>query len=223
MSTYHSFWRERRAEPDSNRGPSAYQPNALPLGQIGSQRPACQRFKYISVLAVGFASVYWGSTQWGKKLCHPCTRSRLQLTSAQAQDRRRSGLDVHVPISVGGERRIVTTVAATQLVLLSIVCFIRLSSVDGRHCKSVFVLLVFGKCVQFCALFGCLVLVWFGLPCFALFCFAPFALQEGSWIDLDQLGFVEVFYLWHVHIVSLLGLALALLLLLCLSFLLCSR
>ena len=111
-------------------------------------------------------------------------------------------MDVHVPISVGGERRIVTTVAATQLVLLSIVCFIRLSSVDGRHCKSVFVLLVFGKCVQFCALFGCLVLVWFalfwfGLVCLVLLCFVlhPFALQEGSWIDLDQLGFVEVFYL----------------------------
>ena len=28
--------RERRAEAVSNRGPSAYQPNALPLGQTGS-------------------------------------------------------------------------------------------------------------------------------------------------------------------------------------------
>ena len=26
----------RRAEADSNRGPSAYQPNALPIGQTGS-------------------------------------------------------------------------------------------------------------------------------------------------------------------------------------------
>ena len=26
-----------RADADSNRGPSAYQPNALPLGQTGSQ------------------------------------------------------------------------------------------------------------------------------------------------------------------------------------------
>ena len=32
------FQRERRAEAVSNRGPSAYQPNALPLGQTGSQR-----------------------------------------------------------------------------------------------------------------------------------------------------------------------------------------
>ena len=39
VSTDHNFWRKRRAEADSNRGPSAYQPDALPLGQTGS-RPA---------------------------------------------------------------------------------------------------------------------------------------------------------------------------------------
>ena len=40
MSTlnHNLFWRERRAEAVSNRGPSAYQPNALPLGQTGSQK-----------------------------------------------------------------------------------------------------------------------------------------------------------------------------------------
>ena len=37
LSTDHNFWRERRAEADSNQGPSAHQPNALPLGQTGSQ------------------------------------------------------------------------------------------------------------------------------------------------------------------------------------------
>ena len=36
VSTNHNFWRERRAEAVSNRGPSAYQPTALPLGQTGS-------------------------------------------------------------------------------------------------------------------------------------------------------------------------------------------
>ena len=36
-STDHNFWGERRAEADSNRGPSAYQPKALLLGQSGSQ------------------------------------------------------------------------------------------------------------------------------------------------------------------------------------------
>ena len=36
MSTDHNFLRERRAEAVSNRDPSAYQPNALPLVQTGS-------------------------------------------------------------------------------------------------------------------------------------------------------------------------------------------
>ena len=36
MFTNHNFRRERRAEAVSNRGPSAYQPTALPLGQTGS-------------------------------------------------------------------------------------------------------------------------------------------------------------------------------------------
>ena len=33
VSTDHNFWRERRAEADWNRGPSAYQPNALPCAR----------------------------------------------------------------------------------------------------------------------------------------------------------------------------------------------
>ena len=36
VSKDHNFWREKRAEAVSNQGPSAYQPNALPLGQTGS-------------------------------------------------------------------------------------------------------------------------------------------------------------------------------------------
>ena len=39
VSTDHNVWRERKAEADSNRGPSAYQPNVLPLGQTVSQMP----------------------------------------------------------------------------------------------------------------------------------------------------------------------------------------
>ena len=34
------FWRKRRAEAESNRGPSAYQHNALPLGPAGSRIPS---------------------------------------------------------------------------------------------------------------------------------------------------------------------------------------
>ena len=36
VSTDNNLWRERRAEADLNWGPSAYQHNALPLGQTGS-------------------------------------------------------------------------------------------------------------------------------------------------------------------------------------------
>ena len=39
VSTDHNFRRERRAQAISNRGPSVYQPNALPLGQTGSLAP----------------------------------------------------------------------------------------------------------------------------------------------------------------------------------------
>ena len=35
VSTKHNFWREGRAEAESNRDPSAYHPKALPLGQTG--------------------------------------------------------------------------------------------------------------------------------------------------------------------------------------------
>ena len=38
VSTDHNCSRERTAEADSNRGPSAYQPNALPLDQTGSRQ-----------------------------------------------------------------------------------------------------------------------------------------------------------------------------------------
>ena len=42
VSTDHNFWSERRAEADLNRGPSAYQPNTLPLGQTDSHSQAEQ-------------------------------------------------------------------------------------------------------------------------------------------------------------------------------------
>ena len=50
VSTDHNFCRERRVEADSNRGPSAYQPNALPLGQTGS--------RIIIIIAVIFLAPY---------------------------------------------------------------------------------------------------------------------------------------------------------------------
>ena len=47
VSTDHNFWRQRRAKVDSNRGPSAYQPNAVPLGQTGSQKHSIGYFIFI--------------------------------------------------------------------------------------------------------------------------------------------------------------------------------
>ena len=47
VSTDHKFGRERRAEADSNRGPSAYQLNVLPLGQTGSQKVPNKNFSFI--------------------------------------------------------------------------------------------------------------------------------------------------------------------------------
>ena len=47
MSTDHNLFEERRAEADSNRGPSDYQPNALPLGQTGSHRHSASVSRYM--------------------------------------------------------------------------------------------------------------------------------------------------------------------------------
>ena len=55
VSTNHNFWRERRAEAVSNRGPSAYQPNALPLGQTGSLRALHDLLAIYSV----FLNIHW--------------------------------------------------------------------------------------------------------------------------------------------------------------------
>ena len=57
VSTNHNlFWRERRAEAVSNRGPSAYQPNALPLGQTGSLYCVLWVMELWRVEAVGSSS-----------------------------------------------------------------------------------------------------------------------------------------------------------------------
>ena len=51
------FWWERRAEAVSNRGPSAYQPNAaLPLGQTGSQEKENASSSFIPFLSVFVAA-----------------------------------------------------------------------------------------------------------------------------------------------------------------------
>jgi len=61
VSTDYYFGRERRAEADSNRGPSAYQPNALPLGQTGSPLSCLDR----SVCSACRQAAVWA------RHCHP--------------------------------------------------------------------------------------------------------------------------------------------------------
>ena len=62
VSTNHNFWRERGAEAVSNRGPSAYQPTALPLGQTGSHVSGSM-FEFLRALRslcyVGFTLYYY--------------------------------------------------------------------------------------------------------------------------------------------------------------------
>ena len=66
VSTDHNFWRERRAEADLNQGPSAYHPNALPLGQIGS----LSSLHTLSPLIAKCRAGWWGGGVNGSR---PCT------------------------------------------------------------------------------------------------------------------------------------------------------
>ena len=111
MSTDHNFWRERRAEaPASNRGPSsAYQPNALPLGQtspylfqnIHTPFPAPPPPPPRSLLPVsnktcGFSGRYWSTMSCllmhynnaGNSWCRPLiiSHARRQFSAAAPTD-----------------------------------------------------------------------------------------------------------------------------------------
>ena len=85
VSTDHYLWSgERRAEADSNRGPSAYQPNALPPGQTGSpagnngfcgrywSRPCLFTLMVFALVKngsdVGVSPVTWDRVQGGRRL-----------------------------------------------------------------------------------------------------------------------------------------------------------
>ena len=84
VSTDHNFWRERRAEAASNRGPSAYQPNALPLGQTGSQNHSTLRFVHIWV--VNLKPQFFSNTATFAYISH----NRDRQTSVQVTDIRTS-------------------------------------------------------------------------------------------------------------------------------------
>ena len=80
MSTDHSFCRKRRAEADLNRGPSAYQSNALPLGQTG----VCQTWQWPPL---SHKSHRWVSDWQSPPLSHKSHRcvSELAMTTSLPQ------------------------------------------------------------------------------------------------------------------------------------------
>ena len=69
MSAKHNFWRDKRAEAESNRDPSAYQPIALalrqsishtipgPIGTFGLRSAPHHRFPFLSLLASALNSI----------------------------------------------------------------------------------------------------------------------------------------------------------------------
>ena len=65
----HNFWRERTAEAVSNRGPFAYQPTALPLGQTGSQIARHQPIFSFLIVWPPFKRQVLLRAQWAQELC----------------------------------------------------------------------------------------------------------------------------------------------------------
>ena len=60
VSTDHNlFLRERRAEAESSRGPSAYQPKALPLGHNGSPEAGTRQLNFIRLKEACMRVVLW--------------------------------------------------------------------------------------------------------------------------------------------------------------------
>ena len=86
VSTDHNFWRERRAEADSNRGPSVYQPNTLPLGQTGSlwNKRSFEPFLCLDMIMIQqqfFISERYGACVWMKtKIAHKIQSIELSLS-----------------------------------------------------------------------------------------------------------------------------------------------
>ena len=59
FTNYSLFEEERTAEADLSQGPSAYQPNALPRGQTGSQDSECVTVAFLQcVLVISTEVVY---------------------------------------------------------------------------------------------------------------------------------------------------------------------
>ena len=90
MSTNNNFWREGRAEAVSNRGPSAYQPTASPLGQTGSlsRRAVVKLSAFSSCIeascceAIHYLVLYGGELLWSYPLSRLVWRRAVVKLSA---------------------------------------------------------------------------------------------------------------------------------------------
>ena len=97
MSTDHNFLRERRANADSNQSPSAYQPNALPLGQTGSPYVCKLQTQFLKELAhrkVVSKTVYTGGNK-------AATHAAEQERSMEQECRRRRLTDSFTEVIAG--------------------------------------------------------------------------------------------------------------------------
>ena len=89
-----TFGSERRAEADSNRGPSAYQPTALPLGKTGSRTG---RLEYVYIYTrLSAACAAWpirvGASEQAKGFYPQETIWRGDSSEVRATDSRLKGL-----------------------------------------------------------------------------------------------------------------------------------
>ena len=112
MSTNNNFWREGRAEAVSNRGPSAYQPTASPLGQTGSlsRRAVVKLSAFSSCIeascceAIHYLVLYGGELLWSYPLSRLVWRRAVVKLSAFSSCMEASCCEaIHFLVLCGGE------------------------------------------------------------------------------------------------------------------------
>ena len=84
VSTDHNFWRERKALADSNRGPSACQPNALLLGHTGSplwiQTILVFIFAGVSNMGGNKSNAWYNLSCLSQIYCHLSSNEKLSVS-----------------------------------------------------------------------------------------------------------------------------------------------
>ena len=114
-STDYNLWRERRAKADLNWGPSAYQANALPLGQTGSRhqneqlnifrRLQCGRSPQIMHICVHCISFLWFTFYTSCTRPAWCRRGREGVNERERGKRHRRRKSEVVGVGEGDARK----------------------------------------------------------------------------------------------------------------------